>query len=86
MELESLADLDPDRAPAPNSSTTLALSSRSGAGRVAPRVAAAPVLLAEQAGERGPVLVGETELFADATVPVLGKCFGHLDAEPMEGQ
>src|SRR4051794_40129929 len=51
-----------------------------GAGLVAPGVAAAPVLLAEQAGERGAVLVGEAQLLTDAAVPVLGQRLGHLDA------
>src|SRR5690606_7300802 len=38
-----------------------------GAGGVAPRVAAAPVLLAEQAGQRRAVLAGEAPLLADPT-------------------
>src|SRR5207244_13319470 len=43
-----------------------------GAGGVAPRVPPAPVLLAEQAGERGAVLAGEAPLLPDAAVPVPG--------------
>jgi hypothetical protein len=57
-----------------------------GAGRVAPRVAAAAVLLAEQAGERRAVLVGEAPLLADAVVPQLGERLGHLDAEAVQQQ
>jgi hypothetical protein len=56
------------------------------AGRVAPRVAAAAVLLAEQAGEDGPVLVGEAPLLADAAVPVLGEGLGHLHADAVQHQ
>ena len=52
-----------------------------GAGGVAPRVARAAVLLAEQAGERRAVLVGEAPLLADAAVPQLGERLGHLDRE-----
>src|SRR5207248_11680631 len=44
-----------------------------GAGGIAPRVPSAAVLLAEQAGERGPVLGREAPLLADAVVPVLGQ-------------
>ena len=54
------------------------------ARRVAPRVAAPPVLLAEEADQGGPVLVGEAPLLADAVVPVLGQGLGHLDAEAVE--
>src|SRR4029453_5167462 len=54
------------------------------AGGVAPRVAPAAVLLAEQAGERGPVLVGEPPLLPHAPVPVLGEGLGHLDPEAVE--
>ena len=54
-----------------------------GARRVAPRVPRAAVLLAEQAGERRAVLVGEAPLLADAPVPELGERFGHLDREPV---
>ena len=57
-----------------------------GARRVAPRVAAAAVLLAEQPGERRAVLVGEAPLLADAAVPELGERLGHLDAEPVQQQ
>ena len=56
------------------------------AGRVAARVAAAAVLLAEQAVEVGAVLVGEAPLLADAVVPELGQGLGHLDAEAVEQQ
>ena len=52
-----------------------------GARRVAPRVARAAVLLAEQARERRAVLVGEAPLLADAAVPELGERLGHLDRE-----
>ena len=55
-----------------------------GAGRVAPRVAPAPVLLAEEPGQGGAVLVGEAELLADPAVPVLGQGLGHLDPEPVQ--
>ena len=54
-----------------------------GARGVAPRVARAAVLLAEQAGERRAVLVGEAPLLADAAVPQLGERLGHLDREPV---
>ena len=54
-----------------------------GARRVAPRVARPAVLLAEQAGERRAVLVGEAPLLADAAVPELGERLGHLDREPV---
>ena len=63
--------------------------------RVAPGVAPAPVLLAEQPGERGlgrragdrfGVLVDEAPLLADPVVPVLGERLGHLDAQPVQQQ
>ncbi len=57
-----------------------------GARGVAPRVARAAVLLAEQPGERRAVLVGEAPLLADAAVPQLGERFGHLDREPVQQQ
>ena len=57
-----------------------------GARGVAPRVARAAVLLAEQAGERRAVLVGEAPLLADAAVPQLGERFGHLDRQPVQQQ
>jgi len=43
-----------------------------------------PILLAEQPGQGGAVLICEPELFADPAVPVLGECLCHLDAETME--
>ena len=57
-----------------------------GAGRVAPRVARAAVLLAEETGDRGAVLVGEAPLLTDAVVPQLGERFGHLHREPVAEQ
>ena len=57
-----------------------------GARGVAPRVARAAVLLAEQPGERRAVLVGEAPLLADAAVPQLGERLGHLDREPVGEQ
>ena len=55
-----------------------------GARRVAPRVAPAAVLLAEQALDGRAVLVGVAQLLADAPVPQLGQRLGHLDAEPVQ--
>ena len=57
-----------------------------GAGGVAPRVPRPAVLLAEQAGERRAVLVGEAPLFADAAVPELGERLGHLDRQAVQQQ
>src|SRR5436190_9742552 len=57
-----------------------------GTRRIAPRVPATAVLLAEQAGERGAVLVGEPPLLADAPMPVLGEGLGHLDTEAVQVQ
>ena len=57
-----------------------------GARRVAPRVARAAVLLAEEAGDRGAVLVGEAPLLTDPVVPQLGERFGHLHREPVAEQ
>src|SRR4051794_38394367 len=56
------------------------------AGGVAPRVAAASVLLAEEPGEVRPVLAGEAPLLADAAVPQLRERLGHLDTEAVEQQ
>src|SRR3954453_21208004 len=39
------------------------------ARRIAPRIAAAAVLLPEQSGQRRPVLAGKAPLLADAAVP-----------------
>ncbi len=57
-----------------------------GARRVAPRVAAAAVLLAEQPADRRAVLADEPPLLADPLVPVLGERLGHLDAEAVQQQ
>ena len=54
-----------------------------GTRRVAPRVAGTAVLLAEQSGERGAVLVGEAPFLTDAAVPELGEGLGHLDRQPV---
>ncbi len=56
------------------------------ARRVAPGVAAAPVLLAEQPVQARPVLAGKAPLLADAPVPVLGQSLGHLDRKPVQVQ
>ena len=80
VELESLAHLDADAVGA-EELDHLGVVLEVGAGRVAPRVAATPVLLAEQAGQGGPVLVGEAPLLADPAVPVLGQRLGHLHAQ-----
>ena len=74
------------RRSAPSSSGDGGVVLEVGAGRVAPRVAAAAVLLAEQAAERRAVLVGEAPLLADAVVPLLGQRLGHLDAEAVQQQ
>ena len=57
-----------------------------GARRIAPRVAPAAVLLAEQAADGRAVLGGEAPLLADAVVPVLGQRLGHLHAEAVQHQ
>src|SRR5690242_12100386 len=57
-----------------------------GARGVPPRVPATAVLLAEQAGERRAVLVGEAPLLPDPAVPVLRERLGHLDPEPVQVQ
>ena len=57
-----------------------------GARGVAPRVARAAVLLAEETGERRAVFVGETPLLADPPVPQLGERLGHLHREPVAQQ
>ena len=64
----------------------MALSSRSGHAGIAPRVAAAAVLLAEQPAERRAVLVDEAPLGADPVVPHLGQRLGHLDADAVQHQ
>src|SRR5438477_2941881 len=57
-----------------------------GAGGIAPRIAPTAILLAEQAGQRRPVHVGEAPLLADAMVPVLGQRLGHLDPQTVQQQ
>src|SRR6202044_3798669 len=79
VELEALADGDTDAVPA-QQLHDLGVVGQVRAGRVTPRVTAAPVLLAEEAGEGRPVLVGEPELLAPPPVPVLGRRLGPLDA------
>src|ERR1700687_652908 len=56
------------------------------AGRIPPRVTTASVLLAEESGERWPVLGGEAPLVPNAPMPVLRQCLGHLDAQPLPEQ
>src|SRR6202035_2716029 len=85
VQLESLADGDPD-AGAPQQLHHLGVVVEVRAGRVAPRVAPAPVGLAEEAGQRRPVLVAKPEFLADPAVPVLRGRFGHLDAEAVQAQ
>src|SRR5580704_19268978 len=80
LHLEPLAHRDADAVPS-QKLNNLGVIIEIGAGGIPPRIAAAPVLLAEQPGQRGPVLVGVAELLADAPVPVLGRRFGHLDAQ-----
>ena len=80
LELELLGELHADPVQL-EQLVELGLVLEVGAGRVAPRVARAAVLLAEQPGERRAVLVGEAPLLADAVVPQLGERLGHLDRE-----
>ena len=74
LELEArlLVDLDPDPGGVEQVGHPFVVG-QVGAGGVAPRVAPAAVLLAEQPGQAGPVLVGEAPLLADPAVPVLGE-------------
>src|SRR5699024_386447 len=57
-----------------------------GTGRIPPRVASAPVFLAEQPRERRTVLMGEPEFLTDSMVPELAEGLGHLDAETVQHQ
>ena len=87
VELEALASRRRRSRSAPSSSATLALSVRSGQAGYPPAVPAAPVLLAEEAGQAwARPFSGEAELLADAMVPVLGQSLGHLHPEAVEEQ
>src|SRR4051794_31470127 len=55
-----------------------------GTGGIAPRVAAAAVLLAEEPGERGAVLIGEAPLLTDTAMPVLRQRLRHLHTEAVQ--
>src|SRR5438309_10421448 len=54
------------------------------AGGITPGVAAAAVLLAEEAGEGRAVFGREAPFLPYAPVPVLGQGLGHLDPEPVQ--
>ena len=85
FELELLGELHADAVEL-EQVVELRLVLEVGARGVAPRVPRPAVLLAEQAGDGGAVLVGEAPLLADAVVPQLGERFGHLDREPVAEQ
>src|ERR1039457_687861 len=85
LQLGILAHLDADAVRA-EELDDLGVVGQIGAGRVAPRVAAAPVLLAKQPGQGGSVLVGEAQLLSDSPVPVLGQRLGHLHPETVQEQ
>src|ERR1017187_10003630 len=72
VELEPLADLDPD-AIGTGQINHLGVVLQAGTCRAAPRIFAAPVFVAEQAGQGGSGFVGVPQFLPDPMMPVFGQ-------------
>src|ERR1035441_5637557 len=72
VELEPLADLDPD-AIGTEQINHLGVVLQVGTCRVAPRISAAAVFLAEQSGQGGSVFVGVSQFLPDPMMPVFSQ-------------